>query len=93
MKLSELEISISVESYDENTAENNRNCCAAESAKLPNYQRYRFQSRYRKTPLPVFFLQISAKSLMHYKGRKKNRSYLKKLRIAQKISGRLNQGW
>ena len=45
MKLSEFEISISVESYDEKTAENNRNCYVAEK---------RIVSKLSKISIPNF---------------------------------------
>ena len=43
MKLSEFKFSISVEGYNEKTAENYRNCYVVEKRKCPNYQRYRSQ--------------------------------------------------
>ena len=43
MKPSEFKICISVESYDEKTAKNYRNCYVAESLQFSNYQRFPFQ--------------------------------------------------
>ena len=43
MKLSEFKISFSIESYDEKTAENYRNCYVVEKRIVSKHQRYRFK--------------------------------------------------
>ena len=43
MKPSEFKISISVETYDEKTTENDRNCYVAEKRTISNYRRNRSQ--------------------------------------------------
>ena len=48
MKPSEFKISISVESYDENTAENDRNCYVVEKRIVPKLSM--FQTRVKKSP-------------------------------------------
>ena len=70
MKVSELKVSISVESYDEKTAEN----------KLPNYQRYRSKILIAEIEsLNKYFVNISRPYLLYFPRHKLSKSFTVRL--------------